>query len=91
MIETLILNVNMANTKQLSRPEMLPEPLEKQAPEQDFWSQTHICSTSNSLRKEPKKRFAFENKYLTVCTEGSRWINNWKLINIFKFMATWTE
>ena len=42
-------------------------------------------------KKRARKRFAFESKYLTVCIEGSRWMNNWKLINIFKFMATWTE
>ena len=57
MIETLILNVNMANTKQLSRPEMLPEPFEQQAPEQDFWMKpnAHLFDLKLSKKRTKKK------------------------------------
>ena len=47
----------MANTKQLSRPEMLPEPFEKQAPEQDFWMKpnAHLFDLKLSKKRTKKK------------------------------------
>ena len=82
IIETLILNVNMASSKQLSRPEKLPGPFEKQVPEQGFWSQTHICSPSNSIRKEPDKGSPLKiNISLCVLKEVTEWITESPLIS----------